>query len=359
MRCVNPAPLRQMSAPAPTPASAPSPRNLQDLPTDLIVSIVKAWARNVGAWTLIVYTPWIARLFLGPTALADDGDGFRIICERFGVQRSAAWPTWKATVKELKHEVADAGAEGVRMSTHLDSSPCDVRTFVWLCRRGHTLLVESRLSRGTLAQVDAVQPFNEPAFEAEVMGMTALMAAARNGHVEVALRLLAHGANVDASNVEGYSPLMTAALHAQTGVARLLLQRGATVDAAEDGGFTALIIAAEGGPSELVELLLEKGASVSKKTNQRRSALMAAAQVGRRDLVALLLQHGADVNVVGLDGMTPLMVSAQGNHEPVVRLLLEHGAATDTQNDDYETAVDFASANGNSRIVALLERAAE
>ena len=58
-------------------------------------------------------------------------------------------------------------------------------------------------------------------------GMTALLHAAREGHVKVAEDLLDHGADIDQVSGDGSSALVLAALNGQFDMAKLLIERGA------------------------------------------------------------------------------------------------------------------------------------
>src|SRR5690606_37441052 len=58
-------------------------------------------------------------------------------------------------------------------------------------------------------------------------GMTALLFAAREGHVETALTLLDSGAELDQVSGDGTSPLLIAIMNGQFDLAKLLIERGA------------------------------------------------------------------------------------------------------------------------------------
>ena len=114
-------------------------------------------------------------------------------------------------------------------------------------------------------------------------GITALIYAAQNGHLEVCKLLLDKGASVhakvnkkgedalcskdsecpDNSEMEyGATALMYAAYKGRKEVCTLLLDRGAKVDMADEDGWTALMIVAWEGYKEICELLIERGADL-------------------------------------------------------------------------------------------------
>ena len=93
-------------------------------------------------------------------------------------------------------------------------------------------------------------------------GGTALITAARVGHVAAAEALIAAGARVDLSDrgLTDWTPLMHAVHKRQTATARVLLDHGADPNAETRGGVTALIMSAAYGDTDTVRLLLDRGA---------------------------------------------------------------------------------------------------
>lgn len=196
---------------------------------------------------------------------------------------------------------------------------------------------------------------------------TALMWAAGEGHSEVVAVLLEHGADVSArtavrrqymktekeqeSNPEyhvwldmgGSTALMFAARSGHLEAAKHLVAAGADVNETNGFGITPIIMAVHGGNPELVAYLLEAGADPN-LAEAGYSALHAAILHGSIASVEALLAHGADVNAPlerptptrrGSDdfhfhnafvGATPFWLAARFTQPDVMRLLLEHGA---------------------------------
>ena len=116
----------------------------------------------------------------------------------------------------------------------------------------------------------------------KLLGDTALILAAQNGHEAVAALLLDKGAVVDAATKDGatarrgsristtacpggeygWTALMWAAQEGHEAVVKLLLDKGAAVDKALKDGHTALIIAAQKGHAAVAKVLLDKGAAL-------------------------------------------------------------------------------------------------
>jgi ankyrin repeat protein len=90
-------------------------------------------------------------------------------------------------------------------------------------------------------------------------GNTALLFAARSGHLAVAEALLDGGADPSAASAYGTSATVLAAITGNAELVRLLLERGADPDAAE-AGYAALHAALQRRHPEIVRILLEHGA---------------------------------------------------------------------------------------------------
>ncbi len=82
-----------------------------------------------------------------------------------------------------------------------------------------------------------------------------LWAAVRAGDEERVEQMLAHGADVNATNDFGTTALILAAKKGHTKIVKLLLEKGADVRSTERNGFTALRWAAEKGHKDIVLML--------------------------------------------------------------------------------------------------------
>jgi hypothetical protein len=145
---------------------------------------------------------------------------------------------------------------------------------------------------------------------------------------------------------------MAAAGQGATDLVGKLLAAGADVNASNRNFGTALTYAAWSGSIATVRLLLEQGASVNQQATNGWSALMMAAAKGYPTLAKLLLEQGAAVNLPDVYGWTPLMRAAYAGHADVVAILLAHsGLALETRNDRGQTALHLAVIQGNMPIV--------
>lgn len=191
---------------------------------------------------------------------------------------------------------------------------------------------------------------------------TALLYAAREGHLEMTELLVERGAELEQADGNGVTPLLAAILNANVfrvarsgasdhlAIANLLLDAGASVAAMDWYGETPLWAAVdlrnlELGPADkatgvrtealaLIERLLGAGADPNARTrefpHERRyivtvvgsvawvdltgqTPFLRAAAAGDLTVMRLLLAHGADPNIATDAGTTPLMVAAGVN----------------------------------------------
>jgi ankyrin repeat protein len=208
-------------------------------------------------------------------------------------------------------------------------------------------------------------------------GVTALTYATVNGHYDIAMYLLEHGA--DASIVDNYGrgvlyaavdmsrpeleprpPVNTSDRATALDVAELALAKGADVDAQLYGripsrctngcnslgieGATALWRAAKTNDAAAVRLLLRRGASVDLPARDGSTPFMIAAGQTWRDehslgteresieILTSLLQAGSPIGATNTAGETALHGAAMRGADAVVRFLVEHGARLDVKD---------------------------
>lgn len=154
------------------------------------------------------------------------------------------------------------------------------------------------------------------------------------------------------SSVLSGSDLHSAALNGHSQQVEEAIGRGVTVDYIDELGRTALMFASFNGHTEIVRLLIDEGAEVNLRNDEGRTPLMFAASGPFRETVLLLLAEGAEVNVQdSIEGWTALMYAAAEGNKDVVENLLDQGADATLEDDDGDTAIDFATDNGHTQIV--------
>jgi ankyrin repeat protein len=238
-------------------------------------------------------------------------------------------------------------------------------------------------------------------------GLTALLYAARDGHVEAAKALLEGGADIDqVSASEKTSPLVMATMNGHFDLARFFVDWGADPNLSNTQGLTALYAAvdlqwapkgwfpAPGVGQEkttyldLMKAVLEAGANPNARITKKlwfrsfgdhswvdtagSTAFWRAAQSSDVSAMHLLVAHGADPDIPTIHGTTPLMAAAGigwGYHYSMnapdswmesVKYCIQLGADVNAVDDKGYTALHGAAYLGNHEMISyLMEKGAD
>ena len=233
-------------------------------------------------------------------------------------------------------------------------------------------------------------------------GMTALLYAARDGHLEAVQALVESGAVVDqVAGSEGSSPMVIAIANGHYTVAKWLLDAGADPNVANIDGLAPLYATinmrfapVSWAPNprtdqervdalELLAALLDGGADPTARIARGlwfsptshnglwidpagATPFWRAAQASDVESMRLLLAAGADPHLPTFAGTTPLMVASgigwRGNFSQnapeswmqAVHFLVELGAEVDAVDSRGYTALHGAAALGNNEMVEFL-----
>jgi ankyrin repeat protein len=221
-------------------------------------------------------------------------------------------------------------AKGTRCETALTAAS----------RHGHLQIVELLLNNGADVNTQG---------ESFSYG-TALQAASRGGHVQIVDLLLNKGADVNITGGRFGNALIAASFCGYLEIAVRLIDAGANIDAADmsnDYG-TALHAASRGGHLPIVELLLRRGADVNIHHGDWGTALIAASEMGQYHIVQILVNHGVNVNLQSKRMGTALQVTAERGQIQIARLLLSKGAEVNGE------VLCSASRGGHLQLVELL-----
>ncbi|KAJ5937424.1 ankyrin [Penicillium verhagenii] len=187
----------------------------------------------------------------------------------------------------------------------------------------------------------------------------ALIAAARDGSLEITQYLVERGASVDLFPDREYgSALAAAASEGSLEVAQFLVEKGASVDLLLNGEYgSALAVAAYWDSLDIAQFLVEKGASVDLLLNgEYGSALAVAASEGNLEVAQFLVEKGASVDLL-LNGEygSALAVAAYWDSLDIAQFLVEKGASVDLLlNGEYGSALAVAAFEGSLEVAQFL-----
>jgi len=139
------------------------------------------------------------------------------------------------------------------------------------------------------------------------------------------LQLILAGADVNATNNHKETALIEAAKGGHLYAVQLLIAAGANIDTQDEHNYTALMWAAR-GYTNIVKLLIDNGADVNSTNNHNETALMWAVLSSNEEIVKLLINAGANINTQGKDGTTAFQVAKNNRNENIIELLKNAGA---------------------------------
>jgi ankyrin repeat protein len=175
-----------------------------------------------------------------------------------------------------------------------------------------------------------------------------LLQASHRGLTEIVKLLLEkHGKKegyVDDASDEGITPLIAAASEGHVDVVQLLIDsKQANVNAKDKDGTNSLMAASARGHNKVVEVLLKGGAAVNEQNSDGHTALMFAFN-GKNQVETLWERYSQYVTSEKEkdDGGTgPIIRQALDNHTALVDLLLKNGADPSLKDKEGHTAKDF------------------
>jgi uncharacterized protein len=190
-----------------------------------------------------------------------------------------------------------------------------------------------------------------------------LLAAAQTGDVAGVREALADGGRVEAADETAATALVLAAYGNHVDAAQVLVDAGADVNRQDTTQQSAFLIATSevGGDPRLLDLTLAHGADVNAKDSYNGTGLIRAAHRGHWQVVDRLIAAGTDLDHVNRLGWTALLeavILGDGgpDHQKVVKSLVDAGADRSVRDNGGKTALDHARDDGQTSVVALLEK---
>ena len=182
-------------------------------------------------------------------------------------------------------------------------------------------------------------------------GYTALMAAAKNGQLDVVNKLLQQKPNVDVQGYNGLTALMLAAENGQLSIVKALLAKNADPNLQDNNVWSALMKAVYRGHTDCVVAIADRS------RQEVNRGLLVAALMGHKETAKALLDRGAEIDSRAEDGRTPLMLAASKGNADLVSFFLQAGADSSLADKSGATAVSLAEAKGKGEATALLKNA--
>ncbi|MGH6890700.1 MAG: ankyrin repeat domain-containing protein [Dongiaceae bacterium] len=193
-----------------------------------------------------------------------------------------------------------------------------------------------------------------------------LLDAVRRGNLAAVVAALTQGAAIDARDGQQQSPLLLAVQGDHRDVALHLVARGADINAEAANHDTPWLLAGALGRTEMLSAMLDTGkVDYAKRNRYGGNALIPACERGHVDTVKLLLDRSRiDVDHVNNLGWTALleavMLSDGGpRHIEIVRLLLAAGANPNVADKDGVTPLQHARDRRYDAMAAMLKNAGE
>ncbi|RNB69616.1 ankyrin repeat domain-containing protein [Brevibacillus panacihumi] len=191
----------------------------------------------------------------------------------------------------------------------------------------------------------------------------ALLQAVQNGDQDQIKKLLADGADIDATDDRGRTSAMIAVHTDQLEIFQLLVEKGANINIRDQRLDNPLLYAGAEGKIDFVKAAIAAGADTTITNRFGGTALIPAADRGHVEVVRELLANSdVDVNHVNNLGWTALLeavILGDGgkNHQEIVKLLIDHGADVNLADHDGVTPLQHAKKRGYQEMIELLTNA--
>ena len=282
--------------------------------------------------------------------------------------KAGRWHSRKTTAIEFASETGNLyavrqllGHAKVTINRRLnayDRSPLELAA-----KSGHESVVDLLLSYDAHVNI----------FHRRLGATTPLLEAVSGGHLSITRKLIAAGADVNASysrDKECYEPVSQASPSMYSASVENVMAKSNTSNAGNRAGCnpcekdsnescihdTALQLVAKLGHVSILQVLLEAGAAIN--TPPQRcggTALQYAALKGHLDIVEVLLGAGAAVGAK-YGKMTALQAASKGGYYGIAELLLRQGAQVDEMSPIFkrETPLRLAAKGGHLHTVRLL-----
>ncbi len=169
--------------------------------------------------------------------------------------------------------------------------------------------------------------------------------------------LLEKGANPNMQNSNGETPLFNAVKSNSASTIQLLLNRGADKNMRDFLGNTALHACVRWDARDAAKKLISNGIAINAQNISGKTPLHEAAKAGRTVMVDLLLTNGADINATDSTGKTVLIDAIQSGNTELVKMLINRGASPHIQEMYGRNAYHEAAESGSVELINIIRNA--
>lgn len=156
-------------------------------------------------------------------------------------------------------------------------------------------------------------------------GVTAIMIAAQEGHIEVFKVLVFAGANIGLKNMQGETAMTLAEANGNKEQCEKVLCDAILAGVLKGADFSEIHFAVKKGDCELLAQLIRQGHSVNALDSEGYTPLMVCVREGHADACKFLLSRGADCYLASPKGETALsLVQKKGSKKVVEEVIIDH-----------------------------------